>query len=371
MRAAAAAELIAEPATLALGRAEDSVGDSSGRSRSATSDRSGAPGPARAGAATSRAGVSSFRGEPVAVSACCRARRVKVRSSSPPRAASAPPPCPACSRPLERRPAGPRPLVDRGPRSPASRLALGAVRISRRSLRPVRRSAPTVLTFVAGRIDRPAGRDLELLPLELIEVELLAARRTRSGSLARTVTCSRGAIVRPHGRGPRGGRLPPGRLALRLRATPGRRRPRAPTRPSRAPSVRDRAAVRPSVPAGCPAGAGLAGGVRSRAGPVDTRGAATPLLTRRVETCRAPGHRLPRRRLPPLRARARASSSPSAQSTTSRSTTSTSAADPVLEPRYRELIPVVRDRRRGRLHVLRPARRASRPPAPAPTHAPE
>ena len=76
-----------------------------------------------------------------------------------------------------------------------------------------------MLTFVAGRVDGNAERP-QLLPLDLLEVELRSGGRRR-GTLVRVRNLLPGRYAFGlTGRGPTGARLRPGAYELRVVATP-------------------------------------------------------------------------------------------------------------------------------------------------------
>jgi len=92
------------------------------------------------------------------------------------------------------------------------------VLLSRANFRP-NDQRPTVLTFVAGRVDGSLERP-QLLPLSRLEIELYRGRR-RLGLLARLRDVLPGRYAfGVTGRGPKGARLAPGRYRLRVVGAP-------------------------------------------------------------------------------------------------------------------------------------------------------
>ncbi len=92
------------------------------------------------------------------------------------------------------------------------------VRLSSRSFR-ASDTRPAVLALVAGRVDGSRERP-QLLPLELLDVELYRGRR-RIGRLARLRDVLPGRYAFGlTGRGPLGARLPPGEYVVRVIGTP-------------------------------------------------------------------------------------------------------------------------------------------------------
>jgi len=92
------------------------------------------------------------------------------------------------------------------------------VRLSSRSFR-ASDTRPVVLALVAGRVDGSRERP-QLLPLELLDVELYRGRR-RIGRLARLRDVLPGRYAFGlTGRGPLGARLPPGEYVVRVIGAP-------------------------------------------------------------------------------------------------------------------------------------------------------
>ncbi len=217
VRAAAAAELVAEPATLALGRAADGVWRLERRIR--IRNLTGRALPVR---------LELVRDQP--------RRRELVFEASPSRFLVLPRKA-VKVRVVVSAPRGVRTtlsgvLVVRSdaapparipwavaPRAPAAGSLLGDVRLSNDRFAPSA-SAPAVLAFRAGRIELgPQGATIE--PVGLLELELLDRRGDSLGVVARERDLLPGRYAFGlTGRGPRGERLPPGRYALRLRANP-------------------------------------------------------------------------------------------------------------------------------------------------------
>ena len=216
LRQAAAAGLVAEPATLALGRAPDGVWRLQRTITIRNLIRRALPVRLELVRDQPRRRELAFKASPARFLLLPRkAVRVRVVVSAPRGVRT------TLSGVLVVRSDGVPPVRIPWAVAPRTRVAgslLGDVRLSNDRFAPSA-SAPAVLAFRAGRIELgPQGETIE--PVGLLELELLDGRGDSLGIVARERDLLPGRYAFGlTGRGPRGGRLPPGRYAVRLRAS--------------------------------------------------------------------------------------------------------------------------------------------------------